>query len=75
MKAERKGPVERETLEMWERLANSHRDHGGRGLRWELVEGFSLERRFGLFFRYGTKGREMKGSVLGKRMSHKKRKE
>lgn len=26
MKAERKGPVERETLEMWERLANSHKE-------------------------------------------------
>ena len=26
MKPERKGPVERETLEMWERLANSYKE-------------------------------------------------
>lgn len=26
MKAERKGPVERENLEMWEKLANSYKE-------------------------------------------------
>lgn len=74
---ERKGPVETETLEMRARLVNSYKEITGGWLRWELVKGVSLYRSIAFFFRYETNGREreMKGNVLRKRMSHKKRKE
>lgn len=52
--------MERETLVMWERLANSYKEITGRWLRWELVEVFSLDRSIAFFLRYGTKEREMK---------------
>lgn len=52
--------MEKETLEMRERLANSYKVITGGWLRWELVEVFSLDRSITFFLRYGTKGREMK---------------
>lgn len=52
--------MERETLEIQERLINSYKEITGGWLRRELVEVFSLYRSIVFFLRYGTKGREMK---------------
>lgn len=75
MKPERKGPVERETLEMWERLANSYKEsteeEGCDGNWWKS---FPWKGAFS-FSDVGRKEECLKGNILRKRMSHEKRRE
>ena len=75
LKPERKGPVERETLEMWERLANSYKEfteeEGCDGTWWKS---FPWKGAFS-FSDVGRKEECLKGNILRKRMSHEKRKE
>ena len=67
--------MERETLEMWERLANSYKEsteeEGCDGNWWKS---FPWKGAFS-FSDVGRKEECLKGNILRKRMSHEKRRE
>lgn len=74
MKPERKGPVERETLEMWERLIHT-KNPQRRRVAMRIGKSFPWKGAFS-FQMWDEKGRVLeRENILRKRMSHEKRKE
>lgn len=74
LKPERKGLVERETLEMWERLANPCKEFTEEGCHGNWWKSFPWKGSFS-FSDVGRKEECLKGNILRKRMSYEKRKE